>query len=788
MSDACPLPTAAQGEAAPSDRGRLEELRRFHFGAPGTAGAPLPAGLLPAALARFRGLAVRGGWPLLVDPGAAGEAFARPLAEWLAAAAQVAGSRALADNLARVELALGAGEEAGEARPARAALAAALSRVAAELELPPGESGAWDEAAATLVAAAGESAMVVPLSRRAPLALADLAARRRLTRARAAFAAEAGELAAAVEALLETDRGRRPDGEAPGERTGRMGALGARLLDPERLSGVVAHRRSGAPFAAERRRRLEAARARLEDFGRELGEPIWIASAADAAQVPGASARRAADPCAAAAESFDAAAARVAELARAARLVRLEAADAYESDRHGPGLERLDWRSFSRQELALVPPVLVLAAEGELLSGALASLVRLLLSGRPVQVLLTRDFEGEGLGGARLEPAWLGVGLREAFVHQGSIARPAALAAGLSRALAGTRPGLHVLDAPRAPVDGVDPWLAASARVSGRAAPLFRYDPEAGASAARRFRFDDNPEPAADWPGETGAEGAGSAPFTYADAALLDPGWRAHFASAPEESEDLLPLAAWLSLEPEETVRRLPCVWGVGEDGVALRLVVSRALALAARDRLSFWRTLEELAGVRNEHVEEAAARARGEAEAAAADERAAVAARHAAELERVAAEADVAAVDRLVAALFEVEPEGGRTTATRPRPARAGAAAAPGAAAALPESAAPAASASAAAAPAPAQDEAEEAWVDTAMCTSCDECVRKFPAVFVYNGDKQAIVKNARGGSFRDLVMAAEKCTAKVIHPGAPWNPSEPDLAAWVERARPFR
>jgi len=110
------------------------------------------------------------------------------------------------------------------------------------------------------------------------------------------------------------------------------------------------------------------------------------------------------------------------------------------------------------------------------------------------------------------------------------------------------------------------------------------------------------------------------------------------------------------------------------------------------------------------------------------------------------------------------------------------------GTVAAPPESAAPAASASAAAAPAPAQDEAEEAWVDTAMCTSCDECVRKFPAVFVYNGDKQAIVKNARGGSFRDLVMAAEKCTAKVIHPGAPWNPSEPDLAAWVERARPFR
>jgi pyruvate-ferredoxin/flavodoxin oxidoreductase len=64
---------------------------------------------------------------------------------------------------------------------------------------------------------------------------------------------------------------------------------------------------------------------------------------------------------------------------------------------------------------------------------------------------------------------------------------------------------------------------------------------------------------------------------------------------------------------------------------------------------------------------------------------------------------------------------------------------------------------------------------------------VRKYPAIFIYNGDKQAIVKNARGGTFRDLVLAAEKCTARVIHPGAPWNAAEPDLAAWVERARPF-
>ena len=75
----------------------------------------------------------------------------------------------------------------------------------------------------------------------------------------------------------------------------------------------------------------------------------------------------------------------------------------------------------------------------------------------------------------------------------------------------------------------------------------------------------------------------------------------------------------------------------------------------------------------------------------------------------------------------------------------------------------------------------------DTVLCTSCDECIRKSPGIFAYNADKQAFVKNPRGGSFRDLVIAAEACTAKIIHPGLPWNSAEPDLEGLRERARAF-
>ena len=108
----------------------------------------------------------------------------------------------------------------------------------------------------------------------------------------------------------------------------------------------------------------------------------------------------------------------------------------------------------------------------------------------------------------RLEPAYLGVAHREAFVQQGSLAFPLPLAAGFDRAFGGRRAGLHVIDAPdsREASDTaggeLDAWLVASARVSGRAAPLFRFDPEAGSSWARRLHFDENPEPSADWPSE----------------------------------------------------------------------------------------------------------------------------------------------------------------------------------------------------------------------------------------------------------------------------------------------
>ena len=58
---------------------------------------------------------------------------------------------------------------------------------------------------------------------------------------------------------------------------------------------------------------------------------------------------------------------------------------------------------------------------------------------------------------------------------------------------------------------------------------------------------------------------------------------------------------------------------------------------------------------------------------------------------------------------------------------------------------------------------------------------------MFAYNDNKQAYIKDASAGTFAQLVKAAEKCPAAIIHPGTPLNPKEKNLDKWIERARPF-
>jgi pyruvate-ferredoxin/flavodoxin oxidoreductase len=90
-----------------------------------------------------------------------------------------------------------------------------------------------------------------------------------------------------------------------------------------------------------------------------------------------------------------------------------------------------------------------------------------------------------------------------------------------------------------------------------------------------------------------------------------------------------------------------------------------------------------------------------------------------------------------------------------------------------------------------PAVEEEEalalEPYIDTARCTTCDECTKLNKKMFAYNDKKQAYIKDPKAGTFKELVMGAERCPVRIIHPGQPLNKKEKDLEKWMKRAEPF-
>jgi pyruvate-ferredoxin/flavodoxin oxidoreductase len=77
--------------------------------------------------------------------------------------------------------------------------------------------------------------------------------------------------------------------------------------------------------------------------------------------------------------------------------------------------------------------------------------------------------------------------------------------------------------------------------------------------------------------------------------------------------------------------------------------------------------------------------------------------------------------------------------------------------------------------------------WIDTEECTACDECIDLNPEIFAYNEKKKAYIKNPDGGPYSHLVKAAERCTARVIHPGLPKDRGERDIEKWVRRGEKY-
>ncbi len=818
------LPATATDSEREESSDLLNAARRFHRGDLVGVTDLQPPGdeFVPALLFPFRDQsAIRHDYPVFLFPphGIAGNRLVAPLSEVLKESARSFApteneARILKDNFSRLERHV---QQALAATVAPADVTESVTNAGRSLvkELSLGEENSQQLGAdlEKLVRALPDGGRLVALGEHTPLFLFMHAAGQRASVRRSQLRKDLGQLRNKLQDLLRIGREKEAEGRRPEALRQAVGSTGTTHLDLEALARVVGQPRGVEPMDPKRRQRIEHVIKTLQNYLSQNEAPLVTVVHSD--ELPsswkiGPADWRQADKtelCGTACKVFDEQASRYAQLFGAARAGRLELAGTYDPPRHDPLLEAFGWEAFTREELMSLPPIAVLESAEHLAGSGMLDLSRLLLSSRPLEVIVPvqpatnpgHRLDENPLAGYRFELAYLGVSHREALVNQSSAARPEHLTKGFLLSLDAATASLHVVASgltTEGRTPGLGAWLHAGAALESRAHPFFHYNPEAGATWARRFDFDGNPHAESDWPlyelpcrSANGEEKSLSLAFTFADFALLEKCYRDHFRTTPPglDSNDLIGIDEYLTLPPQEAADRIPFIWAADGKGKLHRLLISRKLAFACRDRLDYWRTLQELAGVRNEHVREAIGRERERLEAKFAAERERLKEAHAVEVEQARNEAAGQAMQRLAQTLLNTD-----VASLAVAPAR-GAPSASAAAAAVPGE--PAASAEGAPAPAivaPAEAEEEEAgpeepWIDAILCTSCNDCLGINAQLFVYNSNKQAMIGDPRAGTFAQLVQAAEKCPAKCIHPGKPLNPNEPNLDQLIERAKPF-
>jgi ferredoxin len=798
----------------------LRLLRRFHLGGPSEAVELETVGddVLPALLAPFRDMSrIRYAFPLFLNPAEAetGE-LALPISDFLQGlVAEFAPTdeqaRILKDNLARIERFVRGAIE-GRTAPVDAAelLGEATKALPDELKVEGDNRSNLQADLDKMLAAVPRGGLLLGYGKHTTVHFFSHAVKHRLEARRRAFAFDAEQVVKKLRDVLLVEQGKSPEARAPGAVESAIGEAATQYIDPAALAATIQSTGGSEPIPDDRRERIENALTTLETFAKEKDKPFvvlvhdgsldpsWLKADGDYEL------QEAVDPCMLASSVFDRKSVEYAEVFRAIRVAQLELAQSYDTQLHDPWFQNFNWEAFSKQELMLLPVVVAVESADRIAGAGMSSFSRLLRSGRPIHILAEIQPSGnpgieageDPLASYRLELGYMGISHREAIIAQTSLARPQHLLEGFIQALDATRTSLHLLstgafdgdESPR-----LSPWLQAGAALEGRAHPFFRYNPELGHAWTECMDFTENPNPDVDWPhysvayqkgGPEGELGSTDTAFTFADFAVLDTRLREHFRLVPEgfERDELVPIDAYLELEPGDAFKHLPFIWVVDQKSALRRLVVSRELVLTCEDRLCYWRTLQAMAGTRNEYAEAAAASAREQALEEAAAEKSRLEAEHADKLAQAREETAGDVMQRLTEVLMGLD-------LTQALQAPAAVAAAPPATAETPTEVAAAPAEAAPAEPELEEDEVsfDEPWIDTMLCTSCNDCMKFNPLVFVYNENKQALIGDAKAGTFEQIVMAAEKCPARCIHPGKPLNPDEPNLDELIERAKPF-
>ena len=443
------------------------------------------------------------------------------------------------------------------------------------------------------------------------------------------------------------------------------------------------------------------------------------------------------------------------ELAKAIAIAKLETDGEYNEARHDGFFAEFGDNGLDPDDIAAFPDYLICLCAADLRAAESDLLLQAFNAGMPAKVVVQTDdlFEQSpigsdylisGLRGRQLVGTMIGFGAY--YVLQSSSSSLFQLNEQVLRGLAYRGPALFSIFS-GASGTNIPTYLTAAAAAECRAFPAFTYDPSAGADWASRFSLRANSQIDLDWPSQRldyeAAEQqlvSETLAFTLVDFAACDPRCARHFAKVPREkwTDDLLPVSEFLAREPKDLSEKVPCLLMVDRDNRLQKVIVNDTLVREARRCVETWRSLQELGGIHNSHAALLVERER-----------------------KVWAEQS-----RPVAEPAD-KPASVAVVAPAEKPA--------------------AAAATASVAEAAPEKPSDDPYIETARCTSCNECTQINDKMFGYDSNKQASIINPDAGTYRQLVEAAENCQISIIHPGKPRNPNEPGLDDLIKRAEPF-
>lgn len=466
---------------------------------------------------------------------------------------------------------------------------------------------------------------------------------------------------------------------------------------------------------------------------------------------------------------------KMAEGFKTIRKAELELSGEYDADEHKDFFTYFTWEQFSEEEWLLCPPVVTLGGDGAMYDIGFQNLSRMMASGKPIKVIVvdtqvysntggqacTSGFIGQvsdmaqygkvqkGKNEPRKEIGLIAMAHRNTYVLQGTLANTGQMIEGFIDGLMTKRPAIFNLYTTCQPEHGVGDDLGvhqAKLAVESRAYPIFKYNPDKGVKAEDNFDLDGNPAIDQLWPTyqlkylEYGQEKSMEVAMTFADFALTEARFRKHFRRVPRNAwnDNMVPLVDFLEMDMEEREDKFPFIWAVDRKQHLSRVLVAEKIVASCEERRDFWIMLKGLAGIEEEKPMEV----------------------------DIAQKIREEVVGKIAQGLMKMAggDGGGIVNLAMDKPTEPSA-------------------------PEPTNSDGEymAPWLETEECTSCDECTKLNPKIFAYNNDKKAYILNSNGGLYQDLVKAAEKCTARVIHPGLPADRSAKDIDKWIKRGEKY-